>query len=74
MQKRKFTIEKEVEWKQGKINTWFYIKLIDENNSSTFIDIATDEIIANQLFEAAVNNYIKPSKTIIREYEIEESK
>ena len=74
MQKRKFTIEKEVEWKQGKINTWFYIKLIDENNSSTFIDIATDEIIANQLFEAAVNNYIKPSKTIIREYEVEESK
>jgi hypothetical protein len=74
MQKRKFTIEKEVEWKQGKINTWFYIKLIDENNSSTFIDIATDEVIANQLFEAAVNNYIKPSKTIIREYEVEESK
>ena len=74
MQKRKFTIEKEVEWKQGKINTWFYIKLIDENNSSTFIDITTDEVIANQLFEAAVNNYIKPSKTIIREYEIEESK
>jgi hypothetical protein len=74
MQKRKFTIEKEVEWKQGKINTWFYIKLIDENNSSTFIDIATNEVIANQLFEAAVNNYIKPSKTIIREYEVEESK
>jgi|688.fasta_scaffold01094_60 hypothetical protein len=74
MQKRKFTIEKEVEWKQGKINTWFYIKLIDENNSSTFIDIATDEVTANQLFEAAVNNYIKPSKTIIREYEVEESK
>jgi len=74
MQKRKFTIEKEVEWKQGKINTWFYIKLIDENNSSTFIDIAIDEVIANQLFEAAVNNYIKPSKTIIREYEVEESK
>jgi hypothetical protein len=74
MQKRKFTIEKEVEWKQGKINTWFYIKLIDENNSSTSIDIATDEVTANQLFEAAVNNYIKPSKTIIREYEVEESK
>jgi hypothetical protein len=74
MQNKKFIIEKEVEWKHGKTNTWFYIKLIDENNSSTFIDIATDEVIANQLFEAAVNNYIKPSKTIIREYEVDESK
>ena len=74
MQNKKFIIEKEVEWKNGKSNTWFYIRLIDENNFSTYIDIATDEVKANQLFEAAIEKYIKPSKTIIREYEVEESK
>lgn len=73
MSNKKFIIEKEIEWKEGKIESWYYIKLI-EGEKTTIVSLSRDEDEANSLFESAITSYVKSSKTIIREHEIEESK
>jgi hypothetical protein len=29
---KKFTLEKEVEYKNGQVNTWYYVKLDEDGN------------------------------------------
>ena len=73
MSSRKFIIEKESEWKNGNVDNWYYIKLVEDDKTTT-ISMATNEEEANRLFESAVANYSKPSRTIIREHEVKENK
>jgi hypothetical protein len=77
MSVKKFTLSKEVEYKNGKVETWYWIKLITvhENGLETaeLIDLCNnDEIKANKLLDKAVEGYVSPSKTVIKEVIIEE--
>lgn len=69
---RKFLIEKQVEYKNGQVDTWYMIKLEETNDdgyvSSQFIDCCKDdEIKAHELLEAAVERWVPSSKSIIKE-------
>lgn len=71
----KFFIEKEVEYKSGKIDTWYYIKLEKEDGDISLIDgCKNDELKANELLELAVENWVPTSKTIIKEIIVDEQK
>jgi hypothetical protein len=64
---KKFTLEKEVEYKNGQVNTWYYIKL-DEDGSSQFIDLCKDnEEKALELLESAIQKWVPASRTLIKE-------
>jgi hypothetical protein len=61
-------LEKEIEYKNGQVNTWYYIKLEEEDGSSQFIDLVKDdEEKASELLESASKNWVPHSKTIIKE-------
>ncbi len=66
---KKFQIQKDVEYKNGQVNTWYMIKLTDtETDKSQFVDCCKDdEEQANILFEKAVSSWVPDSKTIIKE-------
>jgi hypothetical protein len=68
---KKFYIEKEVEYKQGKVDTWYYIKLETENNTQIVDLIKDDEEKANEMLEVAVNAWVPKSKSIIKEIVVE---
>lgn len=70
---KKFTLEKEVEYKNGQVNTWYIIKLKDTvTGTLEFIDSCRDdETRAYELLEAAINNYVPTSTTIIKEVTID---
>jgi hypothetical protein len=69
---RKFTVEKQVEYKNGQVDTWYMIKLEQANENgyveSQFIDCCKDdETKALELLNAAVEKWVPTSKTIIKE-------
>jgi len=67
MTKCKFILEKETEWKESGLQTWYYIKCLEDDNMTIVGLTLNDEVRANTLFEAAVSSYVKPSKEIIKE-------
>jgi len=73
---RKFFIQKDVEYKNGVVDTWYMIKLettdADGYVSSQFIDCCKDdETKAFELLDAAVEKWVPSSKTIIKEVVID---
>ena len=70
---KKFLVEKQVEYKNGVVDTWYMIKLeeTDEKTgyvSSQFIDCCKDdEAKAYDLLDKAVNTWVPASKEIIKE-------
>ena len=73
---RKFIIQKDVEYKNGQVDTWYMIKLEEKNNdgyvSTQFIDCCKDdEQKAYELLDAAVEKWVPSSKTIIKEVTID---
>ena len=69
---RKFLIEKQIEYKNGQVDTWYMIKLEQQDEtgfvSTQFIDCCKDdETKAMELLDAAVNSWIPASKEIIKE-------
>ena len=70
---RKFQVEKQVEYKNGVVDTWYMIRLeeTDEKTgyvSSQFVDCCKDdEAKAYDLLDKAVNSWIPASKEIIKE-------
>ena len=64
---KKFTLEKEVEYKNGQVNTWYYINL-NEDGQSQFIDLCRDdEEKALELLNSAIEKWVPHSKTLIKE-------
>ena len=52
---RKFIIQKDVEYKNGVVDTWYMIKLEQEDGSTQFIDCCKDdEQKAYELLDAAI--------------------
>jgi hypothetical protein len=70
---KKFTLEKEIEYKNGQVNTWYMVKLEDlETNESQFIDMCKDdESKAHELLDSAINKWVPYSKSIIKEVVID---
>ena len=73
---RKFVIQKDVEYKNGVVDTWYMIKLEttepDGYVSTQFIDCCKDdETKAFELLDAAVEKWVPSSKTIIKEVTID---
>jgi hypothetical protein len=70
---KKFTLEKEVEYKNGQVNTWYMVKLEDlETNESQFIDMCKDdEEKALELLNSAIEKWVPYSKSIIKEVVID---
>lgn len=73
---RKFLLQKDVEYKNGQVDTWYMVKLettdADGYVSSQFIDCCRDdEAKAFELLEAAVTKWVPTSKTIIKEVTID---
>lgn len=70
---KKFTLEKEVEYKNGQVNTWYIVKLEDlETNESQFIDMCKDdEVKAYELLDSAIDKWVPYSKSIIKEVVID---
>ena len=70
---KKFVVGKQVEYKNGVVDTWYMIKLeeTDEKTgyvSSQFIDCCKDdEAKAYDLLDKAVNTWVPSSKEIIKE-------
>ena len=69
---KKFTVEKQVEYKNGQVDTWYMIKLeqtdADGYTSTQFVDCCKDdETKAMELLNNAVEKWVPSSKTIIKE-------
>lgn len=69
---RKFLIEKQIEYKNGQVDTWYMIKLEETNDdgyvSSQFVDCCKDdENKALELFNAAVEKWVPSTKSVIKE-------
>ena len=69
---KKFTVEKQVEYKNGQVDTWYMIKLeqtdADGYTSTQFVDCCKDdESKAMELLNSAVEKWVPSSKTIIKE-------
>ena len=65
---RKFIIQKDVEYKNGVVDTWYMIKLEQEDGSTQFIDCCKgDEDKALELFDVAVEKWVPSTKSIIKE-------
>jgi len=69
---KKFLVEKQVEYKNGVVDTWYMIKLEEQDNNgyvtNQFIDCCKDdETKALELLDKAVSSWIPPSKSIIKE-------
>ena len=68
---RKFIIQKDVEYKNGQVDTWYMIKLEQEDGSTQFIDCCKDdETKALELFDAAIEKWVPSSKSVIKEITI----
>jgi hypothetical protein len=72
MANKKFTLTKEVEYKNGVVDTWYIIKLVTTSDSGfesyEIVDLCkSDETKANELLDKAISNYVPPSKTVIKE-------
>lgn len=69
---KKFYIQKDVEYKNGQVETWYLIKLKNEDGSEQFVDCCkNDEEQANKIFDDAVKNWVPKSKTIIKEVTVD---
>jgi hypothetical protein len=69
---KKFLVEKQVEYKNGVVDTWYMIKLEEQDESgwvsTQFIDCCKDdETKAYELLDKAVNTWVPASKSIIKE-------
>ena len=69
---KKFVVEKQVEYKNGKVDTWYMIKLQTEDEtgyvSTQIVDLCKDdETKAYELLDKAVSTWVPESKTIIKE-------
>jgi hypothetical protein len=72
---RKFLIEKQVEYKNGQVDTWYMIKLEEKTKdgyvSTQFVDCCKDdENKALELFNAAIEKWVPSSKSVIKEITI----
>jgi len=68
---KKFYIQKDVEYKNGQVDTWYLIKLETEEGTQ-LVDLCKDnEEKANELLQSAVEKYVPSSKTIIKEVTVE---
>jgi hypothetical protein len=72
---KKFLVEKQVEYKNGVVDTWYMIKLEETSDegyvSTQFIDCCKDdETKAFELLDKAVNTWVPASKSIIKEVTI----
>lgn len=70
---KRFTLTKEVEYKNGKVDTWYIVRLVDENGNSQFIDCTNndDEEEALKVFNNAVSKWVPTSKTIVKEITVD---
>jgi hypothetical protein len=68
---KKFYIEKEVEYKHGKVDTWYYVKLQTETDIQIVDLVKDDEEKANEMLEVAVSAWVQKSKSIIKEVVVE---
>jgi hypothetical protein len=69
---KKFLVEKQVEYKNGVVDTWYMIKLEEQDSdgyvSTQFIDCCKDdEAKALELLDKAVNTWVPSSKSILKE-------
>jgi hypothetical protein len=69
---KKFVVEKQVEYKNGVVDTWYMIKLEEQDEtgyvSTQFIDCCKDdETKAYELLDKAVTTWVPSSKSIIKE-------
>ena len=64
---KKFTLTKEVDYKQGQVDTWYIIRL-EENDNRQLVDLVKDdETKAYELLQAAIEKWVPSSKTVIKE-------
>jgi hypothetical protein len=69
---KKFLVEKQVEYKNGVVDTWYMIKLEETSDegyvSTQFIDCCKDdETKAFELLDKAVSTWVPSSKSILKE-------
>jgi hypothetical protein len=72
---KKFLVEKQVEYKNGVVDTWYMIRLEEQDETgyvtTQFIDCCKDdEAKAYELLDKAVNTWVPSSKSIIKEVTI----
>lgn len=68
---KKFIIEKETEYKNGKVSNWYYIKLQTDNDTQVIDLIRDDEQKANERLEEAIKSWVPSSKSVIKEVVVE---
>jgi len=69
---KKFVVEKQVEYKHGQVDTWYFIKLQTEDETgyvlSQIVDLVKDdETKAYEMLDKAISTWVPESKTIIKE-------
>jgi hypothetical protein len=69
---KRFYIQKDVEYKQGKVDTWYMIKLETEEGTQLVDLCRDDEEKANELLKMAVSAWVPNSKSIIKEVIVEQ--
>ena len=69
---KKFTLTKEVDYKHGQIDTWYMVRLEDEDGTKQIIDLVKDdEIKAHELLQLAIEKWVPSSKSVIKEVVVE---
>ena len=69
---KKFTLTKEVDYKHGQVDTWYMVRLENEDGTKQIIDLVKDdEAKAHELLNSAVEKWVPSSKSVIKEVVVE---
>lgn len=73
---KKFTLTKEVDYKHGKVDTWYMVRLETQDESgyvsTQIVDLVKDdETKAHELLQLAIDKWVPTSKSIIKEVVVE---
>ena len=69
---KKFTLTKEVDYKHGQVDTWYMVRLENEDGTKQIIDLVKDdEAKAHELLNLAIEKWIPSSKSVIKEVVVE---
>lgn len=69
---KKFTLTKEVDYKHGQVDTWYMVRLENEDGSKQIIDLVKDdETKAHELLQLAIDKWVPSSKSVIKEVVVE---
>jgi hypothetical protein len=69
---KKFTLTKEVDYKNGQMDIWYMVRLEHEDGSKQIIDLVKDdEEKAHELLNLAIKKWVPSSKSVIKEVVVE---